>query len=80
MTIERKQVGKRLSGLVIHRTSGTVYLSGQVPDDCIRPGTVKTFPVSSRFQRWMKMIAQRHDRTLFEVNRIQETSILELPE
>jgi len=33
MTIERKQVGKRLSGLVIHRTSGTVYLAGQVPDD-----------------------------------------------
>ena len=33
MTIERKNVGKRLSGLVIHRTSGTAYLSGQVPDD-----------------------------------------------
>ena len=33
MTIERKQVGKRLSGLVIHRASGTVYLAGQVPDD-----------------------------------------------
>ena len=33
MTIERKNVGKRLSGLVIHRTSGTAYLAGQVPED-----------------------------------------------
>ena len=33
MTIERKHVGKRLSGLVIHRASGTAYLAGQVPDD-----------------------------------------------
>jgi enamine deaminase RidA (YjgF/YER057c/UK114 family) len=33
MTIERKHVGKRLSGLVIHRTTGTAYISGQVADD-----------------------------------------------
>ena len=33
MTIERKHVGKRLSGLVIHRTAGTAYISGQVADD-----------------------------------------------
>ena len=33
MTIERKHVGKRLSGFVIHRASRTVYLSGQVADD-----------------------------------------------
>jgi enamine deaminase RidA (YjgF/YER057c/UK114 family) len=33
MTIERRHVGKRLSGLVIHRASGTAYLAGQVPDD-----------------------------------------------
>ena len=30
MTIERMHVGKRLSGLVIHRSSGTAYISGQV--------------------------------------------------
>ena len=33
MTIERHNVGKRLSDLVINRASGTAYLSGQVPDD-----------------------------------------------
>ncbi|HVN34236.1 MAG TPA: RidA family protein [Casimicrobiaceae bacterium] len=33
MAIERKHVGKRLAGLVIHRASGTAYLAGQVPDD-----------------------------------------------
>lgn len=33
MTIDRKHVGKRLSGLVIHRATGTAYLSGQVAED-----------------------------------------------
>ena len=33
MTIERRHVGKRLSGLVINRASGTAYLAGQVADD-----------------------------------------------
>ena len=33
MTIDRKHVGKRLSGLVIHSATGTAYLSGQVAED-----------------------------------------------
>ncbi|MEO6929120.1 MAG: RidA family protein [Casimicrobiaceae bacterium] len=33
MTIDRRHVGKRLSEMVIHRTSGLVYLAGQVADD-----------------------------------------------
>jgi enamine deaminase RidA (YjgF/YER057c/UK114 family) len=33
MAIERLHVGKRLSGLVINRASGTAYLAGQVADD-----------------------------------------------
>ena len=33
MTIERRNVGKRLSELVINRASGTAYLAGQVADD-----------------------------------------------
>ncbi len=33
MTIERRHVGKRLSQMVIHRASGTVYLAGQVADN-----------------------------------------------
>ena len=33
MTIERRNVGKRLSDAVINRASGTVYLAGQVADE-----------------------------------------------
>jgi enamine deaminase RidA (YjgF/YER057c/UK114 family) len=33
VTIERRNVGKRLSDIVINRASGTAYLAGQVPDD-----------------------------------------------
>ena len=33
MTIERRHVGKRLSDLVIHRASSTIYLAGQVAGD-----------------------------------------------
>ena len=33
MPIERRHVGKRLSGLVIHHESGTAYLAGQVAQD-----------------------------------------------
>ena len=33
MTIERRHVGKRLSGLVIHHSTGTAYLAGQVAED-----------------------------------------------
>lgn len=33
MTIDRRHVGKRLSGVVINRASGTAYLAGQVAAD-----------------------------------------------
>jgi enamine deaminase RidA (YjgF/YER057c/UK114 family) len=33
MTIDRRHVGKRLSGLVINRASGTAYLAGQIAAD-----------------------------------------------
>ena len=33
MTIERRNLGKRLSDLVINRASGTAYLAGQVADE-----------------------------------------------
>ena len=42
MTIDRRHVGKRLSGLVIHRSSGTAYLSGQVADDASADVTGQT--------------------------------------
>src|SRR5512139_1679978 len=42
MTIERRNVGKRLSDLVINRASGTVYLAGQVADDATADITGQT--------------------------------------
>ena len=40
MSIKRLQVGKRLSGAVIH--NGVVYLAGQVPEDGTADITVQT--------------------------------------
>lgn len=45
MTIERKHVGKRLSGLVIHRSAGTAYISGQVAEDPTADVTGQTWQV-----------------------------------
>ncbi len=49
MTIERMHVGKRLSGLVIHRSSGTAYISGQVAEDA-------TADVSGQTRQILKLI------------------------
>lgn len=49
MTIERRHVGKRLSGLVIHHASGTAYLAGQVADD-------PTADVSGQTQQVLSLI------------------------
>src|SRR5204862_6734579 len=49
MTIERRHVGKRLSGLVIHHASGTAYLAGQVADD-------PTADVSGQTRQVLKLI------------------------
>ncbi|CAG0981965.1 2-aminomuconate deaminase [Burkholderiales bacterium] len=33
MSIKRHHVGKRLSAMVVHEATGTIYLAGQVADD-----------------------------------------------
>ena len=42
MTVERHHVGKRMSGLVINRASGTAYLAGQVASDASADVTGQT--------------------------------------
>ena len=54
MTIERQHVGKRLSGLVIHRTSGTAYLAGQVADDPAADITGQTWQVLAQIDALLK--------------------------
>jgi len=49
MTIERRHVGKRLSGLVIHHAAGTAYLAGQVAGD-------PTADVSGQTRQVLKLI------------------------
>ena len=51
MTIERRHVGKRLSGLVIHHASGTAYLAGQVADDPTADITGQTRQVLALIER-----------------------------
>ena len=49
MTIERRHVGKRLSGLVIHHAAGTAYFAGQVAGD-------PTADVSGQTRQVLKLI------------------------
>ena len=51
MTIERSHVGKRLSDMVIHRASSTIYLAGQVADDTSADITGQTRQVLSAIDR-----------------------------
>ena len=54
MTIERRHVGKRLSGIVIHRASGTAYISGQVADDPTADITGQTRQVLAQIDALLK--------------------------
>jgi enamine deaminase RidA (YjgF/YER057c/UK114 family) len=53
MSIQRHNVGKRLSEIVIH--NGTVYLAGEVPDDTSKDITGQTEEVLSKIE---KLLAQ----------------------
>lgn len=52
MTIQRLQVGKRLSGAVVH--SGLVYISGQVPDDGTGDITKQTEQVLAKIDQLLR--------------------------
>ena len=53
MTIERYHAGKRMSGLVINRVSGTVYLAGQVAKDTTADITGQTEQVLAEIERFL---------------------------
>jgi enamine deaminase RidA (YjgF/YER057c/UK114 family) len=61
MAIERLHVGKRLSGLVIHRASSTAYLAGQVADDPTADITGQTRQVLAQIDALLK--EARTDKT-----------------
>jgi len=59
MTIQRHNVGKRLSEAVVH--NGTVYLAGEVPDDTTKDITAQTEQVLAKIDRLLAQVGS--DRT-----------------
>ena len=54
MTIQRHNVGKRLSEIVVH--GNTVYLAGEVPDDASADITVQTEQVLGKIEKLLKQV------------------------
>ncbi|HUI99248.1 MAG TPA: RidA family protein [Usitatibacter sp.] len=54
MTIQRHNVGKRLSEIVVH--NGTVYLAGEVPDDTAKDITGQTREVLAKIDRLLAQV------------------------
>src|SRR5258706_12237649 len=52
MTIQRMNVGKRLSEVVIH--GNTIYLAGEVPDDTTKDITGQTEEVLAKIDKLLK--------------------------
>ncbi|HXS52514.1 MAG TPA: RidA family protein [Usitatibacter sp.] len=59
MTIQRHNVGKRYSEIVVH--NGTVYLAGEVPDDTSKDITGQTREVLAKIDRLLAQVGS--DRT-----------------
>ena len=59
MTIQRHNIGKRLSEIVVH--NGTVYLAGEVPDDTSKDITGQTREVLAKIDRLLAQVGS--DRT-----------------
>jgi len=59
MTIQRHNVGKRLSEAVVH--NGTVYLAGEVPEDTTKDITGQTEQVLAKIDRLLALVGS--DRT-----------------
>lgn len=54
MTIQRHNVGKRLSEIVVH--NNTVYLAGEVPDDTAADITTQTRQVLAKIDRLLAQV------------------------
>ena len=59
MTIQRHNVGKRLSEIVVH--GNTAYLAGEVPDDTTKDITGQTEQVLAKIDRLLAQVGS--DRT-----------------
>ena len=62
MTIERHNVGKRLSEIVVH--NGTVYLAGEVPDDTSQDITGQTQQVLAKIDRLLAQVGSDKTKIL----------------
>ena len=62
MTIQRVNVGKRLSEAVVH--GNTVYLAGEVPDDGTKDITGQTEEVLAKIERMLKQVGSDKTKLL----------------
>ena len=62
MTIQRHNVGKRLSEAVVH--NGTVYLAGEVPDDTTKDITGQTEQVLAKIDRLLAQVGSDKTKIL----------------
>ena len=62
MTIQRQNVGKRLSEIVVY--NGIVYLAGEVPDDGTKDITGQTEEVLAKIDRLLKQVGSDKSKLL----------------
>ena len=62
MTIQRHNVGKRLSEIVVH--NGVAYLAGEVPDDTSKDITGQTAEVLAKIDKLLKQVGSDKTRIL----------------
>ena len=62
MPIQRHNVGKRLSEIVVH--NGVAYLAGEVPDDTSKDITGQTEEVLAKIERLLQQVGSDKTRIL----------------
>jgi enamine deaminase RidA (YjgF/YER057c/UK114 family) len=62
MSIQRHNVGKRLSGIVVH--NGIAYLAGEVPDDTSKDITAQTQQVLAKIDRLLAQVGSDKTKIL----------------
>ena len=62
MTVQRHNVGKRLSEIVVH--NGVAYLAGEVPDDGTKDITGQTEEVLAKIDKLLKQVGSDKSKLL----------------
>jgi enamine deaminase RidA (YjgF/YER057c/UK114 family) len=62
LTIQRHNIGKRLSEIVVHNS--TIYLAGEVPDDTSKDITGQTEEVLEKIERNLKQVGSDKTRLI----------------